>query len=126
RQNRQNLPACRGRHPHLPEYDPTGCERQVQPVVLGASNLSSPLVLSSIAIPGGTERLDQLVGEQWAILQTVTSQEVLVAFRSAGMLATFARYSNDELWKAIQRRKEPAPVDDNVEDLRLPEWQVFT
>src|SRR5690606_13482284 len=88
RQNRQNLPACRGRHPHLREYDPNGCERQVQPLVLGASNLWFPLVLSSIAIPGGTERLDQLVGEQWAILQTVTSLEVLVAFRGAGMLTT--------------------------------------
>lgn len=126
RQNRQNLPACRGRHPHLREYDPNGCERQVQPLVLGASNLWFPLVLSSIAIPGGTERLDQLVGEQWATLQNVTSLEVLVAFRSAAMLGAFARYTNDELWKAIQRRKEPAPADDNVEDLRLPEWQVFT
>ena len=68
RQNSQNLPFCRGRHPHLREYDANGCTRTVKPLVLGASNAWFPLVFSSIAIPGGTQRLDQLVDENWATL----------------------------------------------------------
>jgi hypothetical protein len=82
RQNRQHLPPCRGRHPHLRDYDPRGCGKPLHPLVLGASNAWFPLVLSSIAIPGGAERLDQLVSERWATLQAVTDPIVLTAFRA--------------------------------------------
>lgn len=126
RQNRRLLPTCLGRHPHLRDYDAKGCERTVHPLVLGASNLWFPLVLSSIAIPGGTERLDQLVSERWAALNAVTSLEVLAAFRMVGYLSDFSRYSDAEVWAAIQRRRQTADIDERVEDLRLPEWRVFT
>jgi hypothetical protein len=126
RQNRPNLPACRGRRPHLRDYDAGGCTRTVTPMVLGASNVWFPLVYSSIAIPGGTERLDQLVEDNWATLQAVTSPEVLTAFRAANILNSFSRFSNGELWEAIQRRREPAAEEDSSGDLRLPEWRVFS
>ncbi|MBP8106523.1 MAG: DUF1998 domain-containing protein [Caldilineaceae bacterium] len=126
RQNRLHLPLCRGRHPHLRTYDPDGCDRQVYPMVLGASNAWFPQVLSSIAIPGGTQRLDQLVSERWAFLQTVSSPEVLTAFRQASLLSDFSRFSDSDLWSAIQRRRQPTPDAENADDLRLPEWQVFT
>lgn len=126
RQNRQQLPFCRGRHPHLRDYDLNGCERLVHPLVLGASNAWFPLVLSSIAIPGGTERLDQLVSERWAFLQVITTPDVLAAFRQVGHLSDFSRYSERVLWDAIQRHRQPAPAAENADDLRLPEWRVFT
>lgn len=126
RQNRQRLPTCLGRRPHLRDYDADGCERKVQPLVLGASNLWFPLVLSSIAIPGGVERLDHLVSENWAVLQAVVSLDVLVAFRRIGQLSNFVGYSDDELLAAIDRRREPAPENKEAGDLRLPEWRAFT
>lgn len=126
RQNRQHLPPCRGRHPHLRDYDPRGCGKPLHPLVLGASNAWFPLVLSSIAIPGGAERLDQLVSERWATLQAVTDPIVLAAFRQIGQLSDFSRYNDAELWGAIQRHRQPAADEDNAEDLRLPEWRVFT
>lgn len=125
RDNRQQLPLCRGRRPHLRDYAPEGCSRQVNPMVLGASNLWFPVVLASIAIPGGTQRLDQLVSDRWATLNVVTSREVLTAFRQIGQLGDFSTFSEDELWAAIERKRQPQAGDENVNDLRLPEWRIF-
>jgi hypothetical protein len=128
RQNRQRLPMCTGRRPHLRDYDSQECQRHVLPIVLGASNAWFPSVLSSIAIPGTTVRVDQLVEEHWATVQAVTSPEVLAAFRRVGMLAPLAAYTDDEIWQAVQRKRDPAPDPQagNPLDLRLPEWQVFS
>lgn len=127
-QNRANLPFCTGRRPHLRDYDPDGCQHHVKPLVLGASNTWFPTVLSSIAIPGATARLDQLVADHWATLQHVTSLEVLVAFRNTPMLGAFATESDADLWAAIERKRDPASASqlDDPLDLRTPEWRMFT
>src|SRR5690606_17442457 len=56
---RTTLPQCRGRRPHLRDFDPEECNHQVRALVLGASNIWFPRVLTTLAIPSQTTRLDQ-------------------------------------------------------------------
>lgn len=126
RQNRHRLPNCLGRRPHLRDYDPAGCDRPIHPLVLGASNAWFARVLSSIAIPGATTRIDQLVAEHWADLDPIESPVILTAFRRTPMLAAFSMYGDEALMQAIQRHRTPTPSSDDPNDLRLPEWRVFT
>ena len=125
--NREKMPQCSGRRPHLRDYD-DGCERKMRSVVLGASNIWFPIVFSTLAIPSATAKMDQLVEDNWGTLQAVTSRAVLVAFRQVGQLGQLIQYSDDEIWEVIQRRQQ-AKVDDEDSDpgdLKAPEWQVLT
>ena len=128
RANRLRMPLCTGRRPHLRDYEAEGCERHMRAIVLGASNSWFPVLFSSIAIPGATAKLDQLVNDLWVILQNVTSREVLAAFRAIGQLGALNGYTDGEIWEAVERKRQPADSDDthNPLDLKLPEWQVFT
>lgn len=128
RRNREKMPICHGRRPHLRDYDDDGCERHMRPFVLGASNAWFPVVFSSIAIPSATAKIDQLVEEQWAKLQTVTSLEVVTAFKAAGFLGALSTYPDDEIWAAIERKQKSNDDEEegDVTDLKAPEWQVLT
>lgn len=129
RKNRETvMPLCTARRPHLRDYDDRGCERHMRPIVLGASNSWFPVVYSSIAIPAATLKLDQLVEEQWVILQAVTSLAVLAAFRAIGQLGPLSKYPDTDIWEAIERKHQPAAEqeDQDVTDLKVPEWQVLT
>ncbi len=128
RRNREKMPLCLGRRPHLRDYDAKGCDRHMRPIVLGASNSWFPIVFSSMAIPSATAKIDQLVEEQWATLKAVTSLEVVTAFKAVGQLGPLSQYADDEIWPAIERKRQPAGDEDNsdVADLKAPEWQVLT
>ncbi|MCB0111950.1 MAG: hypothetical protein KDE53_38770, partial [Caldilineaceae bacterium] len=136
RQNREKMPFCTARRPHLRDYDPKGCENRyipgqplrMRPLVLGASNTWFPLIMSSIAIPGATTKIDQIVAEDWATIQAITALSIIPAFRAIGQLGRLSAYSDDDIWAAIQRRQQPddEAQGDNPLDLKLPEWQVFT
>ena len=128
RTNRDKMPICHGRRPHLRDYDEDGCERHMRPFVLGASNAWFPVVYSSIAIPSATAKIDQLVESHWATLQAATSKDVLVAFRAIGQLGPLSAYPDDEIWQAIERKRQPTEDedDDDGTDLKAPEWQVLT
>jgi hypothetical protein len=79
---KENLPACRGRHPHLNDFD-DDCNQQMVAMLLGASNSWFGISLSAISLPTGTHQLEQLV----------KSEEI---------------------------------QDDAAQDLKTPEWQVFS
>lgn len=59
KEGQDNLPACRGRHPHLDIYDDS-CEEQARAVLLGATNSWFPITLSVLAIPMEGDQLSQL------------------------------------------------------------------
>ena len=130
KENREKLPMCRGRRPHLRDYDPDGCDLHMRPIVLGASNTWFSVVYSTVAIPVESGRLAQLVDEQWATLQNVTDPVVLGFMRSSGQLGELSEYSDEQLWEAIvARRQQDAgeiPLPSEQPDLKEPEWQVFT
>lgn len=128
--NREKMPMCRGRRPHLRDYDPNGCEHRMRAIVLGASNTWFPVVYSTVAIPVESGKLAQLVDENWVVLQNVTDPVVVGFMRSSGQLGGLADYGDDEIWEAIQTRRQrdagqiPPPAEEP--DLKEPEWRVFT
>lgn len=122
------LPSCRGRRPHLRDFQEKRCEEPLKMMLLGASNSWFPLTLSALHIPAATDTLAQLVEEYWVTLASVTSPEVLRAFRQTPLLQAFAQYSDSQIWEAVQA-KTRAPQAEETEppfqSLKLPEWQTF-
>jgi len=125
----KKLPKCRGRRPHLRDYDIETCTHRMRPITLGTSNTWFPVVLSTLAIPLQGNRLAQLIEDNWARVQVITSSEVLVAFRSIGQITgELATYSDEALLRAIQKRhdEDDDNPSDEQPDLRAPEWEVLT
>ncbi|MFN2136854.1 MAG: DrmB family protein [Candidatus Promineifilaceae bacterium] len=129
-ENRKHMPRCRGRRPHLRDYDPEGCPNQMRTLILGASNTWFPVVYSTVAIPSENARLPILINEQWATFLSVTSPTILEFLRSQGQLGELSEFSNEEIWEAIEtRRRRDAgelPPPSELPDLIEPEWEIFT
>lgn len=130
KKNREKMPFCNARRPHLRDYDSEPCGHRMRTLTLGASNTWFPVVYSTVAIPVDSGELPQLVDAHWALLQNVTAQVVIGFLRSSGQLGELAAYSDDELWSAIELRRRQdageAPPPDSRPDLKAPEWAVFT
>jgi hypothetical protein len=133
RENRPKMPLCRGRRPHLRDYDPSGCDpdMHLRPLALGASNIWFPATLSSIAIPEGVSKLDLLIDENWGTLQHVESWEILQYSQRTGQLGAFTQYALTEVWDAMLRKRKRAAdqtqaADQTGIDLRAPEWLAFS
>ncbi len=127
-QGRREMPACTARLPHLRSYEEDACEAEAKPILLGASNLWFPVALSTLAVPTKSNRLEQLIEDNWAKLKEVTSPEVLKAFKAIGQLGVFAEYDDAKVWAAIQARRKGsgAETDGEAQDLKGPEWEVFS
>lgn len=126
-EGKQAMPACRGRHPHLRDFDEHGCDQQMKAILLGASNSWFGLTLTALSVPTAVDTLGQLVETHWVILEKVTSREVLQAFRAIGQLQAFLHMSDDALWAAIERTRGGGGGDTAAaRSLKAPEWQVFT
>ena len=128
--NREQMPLCRGRRPHLRDYDPNGCTHKMRTLTLGASNTWFPVVYSTVAIPVDSGKLPQLVDGNWALLQNVQNASGVDLLRSIGQLGGFDEYDSADIWRAIEtRRRQDAgelPPPEEHPDLKSPEWQVFT
>lgn len=126
---KRTMPKCRGFNPHLKSFEEKGCDKQMKSILIGASNSWFSLTLSVISIPTKSNKLSQLVIDNWSTLQVVTSKEVLLAFRSIGQLNTFIEYSDDQIWEEIQNKRlrdSSEPESQAVEDLKTPEYKAFT
>ena len=124
-EGRAELAGCNGRWPHLRKYDEDPCEARRRAILLGASNSWFPIMLSVLSIPTTADRLGQLVELNWAELEECESaREVKLKRR---LLKGLASFSDDQIWMAVTHRKEASgQEDDEVPDLREPEWQVFS
>lgn len=123
----RTMPFCRGRHPHLRSFADEDCDTQVSAILLGATNLWFPDTLTSISLPTVTDRLGQLIEQQWAQFQSITSQKNVSQLRLFGALRDVAIYSDEDIWQAIERRQRPVTVvQPEVIDLKTPEWNVFS
>lgn len=124
---KQAMPACRGRHPHLRDFDERGCDQQMKAILLGASNSWFGLTLTALSVPTAVDTLGQLVEANWVTLEKVTSQEVLTAFRAIGLLQPFLNVSDDALWAVIERKRAGGGAEaSEARSLKAPEWQVFS
>jgi hypothetical protein len=93
----------------------------------GASNLWFPVVISALSVPQASDDLGRLVEDNWAVLDKASGIEVLKAFRLIGQLKDFSKYSDDQMWAAIQKKIQGR--GDGMEDpndLKSPEWKVFS
>jgi hypothetical protein len=123
----RKLPPCTGKHPHLGAHATAPCGEQTRTMLVGASNLWFGITSTALSLPTGSGRLDNLVEREWPTLQIAQSREILTAFRAAGNLAAFEPWPDDELWQAVERRRQraggPGP---NATDLKVAEWQAFS
>jgi hypothetical protein len=129
RDGKDNLPACRGRHPHLEIYD-TDCDEQPRAVLLGATNSWFPITLTVLAIPLEKNQLSQLILDGWEHFNDAESVEqvrwIVKTLSKTSVLPGIEKYDADEIWLAIQERKNGKP-DQNVSeiDIKSPEWNVL-
>jgi hypothetical protein len=126
---KENLPACRGRHPHLDRYD-TDCDEEPRGVLLGATNSWFPITLSALAIPLTRDPIIQLVQDGWdnfvdveSLIEVKATMKVLV---KNAILPGINEYSPEEVW-AIVEAIQNGDIDNTVtqNDIKGPEWDVF-
>ena len=124
----KNMPQCNARRPHLRDHDPNGCDcDSVRPIALGASNLWFPVVISALSVPQAADELGRLIEENWAVLEKAATIEVLKAFRDIGQLKDLSKYTDDQIWQKLEEKKAgTASEDEDPDDLKSPEWKVFT
>lgn len=123
------LPKCRGRHPHLGRAD-RDCEEVIRPVLLGASNSWFPVTLTVLAIPTKRGKLAQLVADKLDLFADISSEaELAVALKvlaKSGMLGGLNEYKAEEIWQALDQIRCGEGGARAQEDLKGPEWEVFT
>jgi hypothetical protein len=125
--NRNKMPLCTGRWPHLRKYDVENCKNHARAIVLGATNLWFPATLGVLSIPSNTDHLHQLVEASWNILRVAKSPEILAALRLIGQIqGELADYSDTEIIEAIEQYDTHQTQTQQIPDIKLPEWEVFS
>jgi MrfA Zn-binding domain len=124
-----NLPACRGRHPHLSTFDT--CTEPPRAVLLGATNSWFSMSISVLAIPQAKTPLDQLLEDGWHYFSELASEiEVKIALNTlikATSLPGIEKFTSIEVWQAIEKRKVRKSDEQPKEaDIKHPEWRVLT
>jgi hypothetical protein len=126
----RNLPACRGRHPHLSLFQLIGCDQQARLLIVGASNQWFATTLSVLAIPpSGADELRAEVARNWATLSEATSHDVLATMlKYAPQLQTLRSRDVDEVMSAVEEHRKALETSrpQPVADLHAPEWETFT
>ncbi|MBO0351912.1 DUF1998 domain-containing protein [Phormidium pseudopriestleyi FRX01] len=125
---KQTMPNCRGRHPHLRNFDDE-CDQQMKGLLLGASNSWFSITLSALSIPTQSGKLAELVNLNWPPLSKAKTPEsleaILSALQSLGELQDFAAYPIPQIWEAIQQKKSGEETDE-LKDLKTPEWNFLS
>ena len=139
------LPACRGRHPHLPTFAPGDkpCQGEVRLMLLGAANQWFPATISVLVLPSRkVPRASDIVAEvqglppgQLAKIQTLDELSSWRKFAPDHLVAKFAGISDEDLWHAIQVARgealpesapDPGPSAYDPNYLLVPEWETLT
>lgn len=122
----QQLPRCRGRHPHLQRF--SGCGQPLRLMVLGSSNLWFGVTASALHLPRGRQLREQ-VAAHWDVLGTQASAAVVGALVD-GMpaLRELRGLPLAELWEAIEAlRAQGGPSGAApAENLLDAEWQLLS
>lgn len=126
-----NIPACRGRHPHLDVYN-ENCDQPARAVLLGATNCWFPITLSVLAIPHTGNSLNQIVADGWIYFEDATSEDevkiICNTLKKTGQLQGIDKLSPKNLWSTISARKSGTAKTEVVgsDDIKRPEWTVLT
>lgn len=127
---KENLPGCRGRHPHIDHFE-SECSEEARAVLLGATNSWFPITLSALAIPQAKDPLSQLIQDGWDFFEDLESEtEVSVTVKTlkkTGALPGIDKYSPEAIWTAIESYRTGAGQEAVAEaDIKEPEWDVLT
>jgi hypothetical protein len=129
----QNLPHCRGRHPHLRTFAPDGCPQQPKVLVVGASNQWFSQTLSALAVPKtGESELAAKVAEHWEQIEGFPRNVLAFARGAVPALHEFGAWNDDQLWAAMEAHRAALADDGDggeeqgYPDLRTEEWEIFT
>jgi len=118
---------CRAHHPHLRTIAQEGCVEQARTILLGASNSWFPLILSALSIPESEDRLAQLIDAHWKDLIDIDSLQTAKYAVDPKRMPDFSEFKVEDIWKAIEKKKkDPDKKEDDTEDLRYPEWLMFS
>jgi hypothetical protein len=124
--------ACPGHHPHLRSVETGRCQETAKTILLGASNSWFPTALSALSIPRASDQLGKLVEEQWSELKDTEDIEEVRLLRKKlskfqSLIPLFSGYQDDDIWAAITARRSEGQAARNApEDLKLPEWEIFS
>lgn len=128
---KENLPACRGRHPHLDHFDDE-CDEEARAVLLGATNSWFPITLSALAIPQtNVSPLHQIIIDYWddfADVEDVSELKgTIKTLKKRGEAQGIEKHETDAVWTAIEAHRN-GDVQENVDnaDIKGPEWDVLT
>jgi len=125
---KENLPGCRGRHPHLDRYE-DNCTEVPRAILLGATNGWFPLTMAVLAIPQTGSPLDQLVADGWTFFEDVESAveaaAVVKTLKKSAQLPGIEAFDGNQVWGAIEARRK-GDNEDREFDLKGPEWDVLT
>lgn len=123
----QALGACSGRRPQLRDFEAARCAAAPRAILLGASNLWFPIPFSALAIPSESDELTQAVDERWSTFSS-TPRDHLATLRAHGALGSLARWTDDEIWNAMETRRarEGRAAAPASPSLLEPEWEAFT
>jgi len=122
---------CSGHHPHLRLFE-QGCDEPAKPILLGASNSWFPTALSALSIPRATDKLGKLIEEQWSKLTNASSLAKLGFYREEQqnyptLIPLFTEFTDEQILPAIDAKRAGAAESESPpEDLKLPEWEVFS
>ncbi|RAQ84726.1 sulfate ABC transporter substrate-binding protein [Burkholderia pseudomallei] len=127
---KENLPSCRGRHPHLDYFDEE-CDEEALAVLLGSTNSWFPITLSALAIPQADDPLGQLIQDGWEVFLGVTSEAmvpiVVQTLKVTGGLPGIEKHSPSNIWSAIEAHRNGVGQEAAGEaDIKGPEWEVLT
>lgn len=122
-------PICRGRRPHLRDFEQGVCQHETRTVLLSASNNWFPLYYSTLSIPTAHNPLGQLVEASWSKLYNIADVQDIATLRRLGLLGDhFTLYRDEEIWEKIVQKKvgEEETTMLLPGDLKQPEWQVLS
>lgn len=127
---KENLPACRGRHPHLDYFD-TECNVEPRAVLLGSTNSWFPMTLSALAIPLlHVSPLHQIIIDYWDDLADVEDRSelkgILKALNKRGEAQGIEKHDLEAIWEAIEANRSESSEESVGEiDIKGPEWDVL-
>lgn len=122
---------CPGHHPHLRSKE--NCSERARVILLGASNGWFPVVYSGLALPEKLNSVESLIALNWAQIEAFQSLEQvkgMFALPPSMMpqLTDLRELGPEIVWNGIVARREALgqPVAEDAEDLKTPEWQLFS
>ncbi len=127
-EEKQYPPKCRGRRPHLRDFEREGCTREARPILLGASNLWFPLYFTTLSLPEAPDRLTPLLDRYWENLQDVEDVSEIAFMRRRRFIQDLEDFDDDEIFEGIVQKRSQVVSEKQITpaDLKRPEWEILS